>query len=294
MEMIRIAGDMGASMIRDLAAAVIRDGKVPSDWEQSFIVCLYKGKVDALERGNYLGLKLTEQVRKVLERIVDDLIRQWVSIDDSQFGFVPGRGTTDAIFIVRQLQEKYLAANKRLYMAFVDLEKAFDRVPRKVIWWALRKLGVDEWIVRLVKGMYSNARSRVRVGEGYSEEFEVKVHQGSVLSPLLFIIVLEALSREFRCGVPWEDLYADDLVIIAESLEECVRRLLTGKEAMEEKGLRVNAGKTKIMICGTGWISCRVQASSHVLSVALEWAATASSAQVVSTGCIRSAVGSSA
>ena len=137
-------------------------------------------------------------------------------------------------------------------MAFVDLEKAFDRVPRKVIWWALRKLGVDEWIVRLVQGMYSNARSHV--GEGFSEEFEVKVgvHQGSVLSPLLFIIVLEALSHEFRCGVQWEDLYADDLVIIAESLEECVRRLLTWKEAMEEKGLRVNAGKTKIMICGTG------------------------------------------
>ena len=67
------------------------------------------------------------------ERIVDGLIRKVVSIDDSQFGFVPGRGTTDAIFVVRQLQEKYLAANKRLYMAFVDLEKAFDRVPRKVI-----------------------------------------------------------------------------------------------------------------------------------------------------------------
>ena len=81
---------------------------------------------------------------------------------------------------------------------------------------------------------------------------KVDVHQGSVLSPLLFIIVLEALSREFRSGVPWEDLYADDLVIIAESLEECVRRLLTWKEAMEKKGLRVNAGKTKIMICGTG------------------------------------------
>ena len=199
-EMIRAAGDMGTSMICDLAAAIIRDGKVPSDWEQSFIVCLYKGKGDALERGNYRGLKLTEQVMKVLERIVDSLIRQVVSIDDSQFGFVPGRGTTDAIFVVRQLQEKYLAANKRLYMAFVDLEKAFDRVPRKVIWWALRKLGVDEWIVRLVQGMYSNARSRVRVGEGYSEEFEVKigVHQGSVLSPLLFIIVLEALSCELR------------------------------------------------------------------------------------------------
>ena len=76
-------------------------------------------------------------------------------------------------------------------MAFLDLEKTFDRVPQKVIWWALRKLGVEEWIVRLVQGMYANARSRVRVGEGYSEEFKVKVgvHQGSVLSPLLFITV---------------------------------------------------------------------------------------------------------
>ena len=81
---------------------------------------------------------------KVLERIVDGLIRQLVSIDNSKFGFVLGRGTTDAIFVVRQLQEKYLAANKRLCMAFVDLEKAFDRVHRKVIWWALRKPGVEE------------------------------------------------------------------------------------------------------------------------------------------------------
>ena len=104
------------------------------------------------------------------------------------------------------------------------------------------KLGVEEWIVRVVQGLYANARSRICVGEGYSEEFEVKVgvHQGSVLSPLLFIFVLEALSREFRSWVPWEDLFADDLVIIAESLEECVRRLLTWKEAMEKKGLRVN------------------------------------------------------
>ena len=253
-EMIKAAGDTGATMIRDLATAIIRDGKVPTDWEESFIVCLYKGKGDALDRGNYRGLKLTEQAMKILERIVDGLIRQVVSIDDSQFGFVPGRGTTDAIFVVRLLQEKYLAVNKRLYMAFVDLEKAFDRVPRKVIWWALRKLGVEEWIVQLVQGMYANARSRVRVGEGFSKEFEVKVgvHQGSVLSPLLFIIVLEALSGEFRAGVPWEDLYADDLVIIADSLEECVRRLLIWKEAMERKGLRVNAGKTKVMICGTG------------------------------------------
>ena len=100
--------------------------------------------------------------------------------------------------------------------------------------------------MRLVQGMYTNTRSQVGVGEGFSKEFEVMVgvHQGSVLSPLLFIIVLEALSQEFRAGVPWEDLpvYADGLVIIADSLVECVRRLLILKEAMEKKRLRVNAG----------------------------------------------------
>ena len=56
----------------------------------------------------------------------------------------------------------------------------------------------------------------------------------------------------FGAGVPWEDLYADYLVIIADSLEECIRRLLIWKEAMEKKGLRVNAGKTKVVIYGTG------------------------------------------
>ena len=86
----------------------------------------------------------TEQTRKILERCVDGLTRQIVSIDDSQFGCVPGRGTTAEIFAVRQLQEIYLAVNKRLFMAIVDLEESFDHVPLNVIWWVLRKLGSEE------------------------------------------------------------------------------------------------------------------------------------------------------
>ena len=154
---------------------------------------------------------------KVLEHVVEGLIRQRVEINEMQCGFIFGRGTTDAIFIVRQLQEKHLAANKLLYMAFIDLEKAFDHVPRDVIWWAMGKLGIDKWLVCLVQSMYKDVRSSVRVSDGYSEEFGVGagVHQGSVLSPLLFIIVLEALSREFRTGCPWELLYADGLMISA-------------------------------------------------------------------------------
>ena len=69
------------------------------------------------------------------------------------------RALSDAIFIMRQLQEKHIAANKPLYFAFVDLEKAFDRVPRKVLWWVLRSLGVEEWAVRVIQGMYTNVRS---------------------------------------------------------------------------------------------------------------------------------------
>ena len=100
--------------------------------------------------------------------------------------------------------------------------------------------------------MCKDVRSGVRVGDGYSEEFGVGVgvHQGSVLSPLLFIIVLEALSREFRTGCLWELLYADNLMISAVSMEELLVKVQTWKTKMEKKGLRVNMGKTKIMESG--------------------------------------------
>ena len=74
-----------------------------------------------------------DQVLKVVERVLEKQIRSEIYTDDMQFGFMPGRGTTDAIFILRQMQEKYLGKNKKLYFAFVDLEKAFDRLPREVI-----------------------------------------------------------------------------------------------------------------------------------------------------------------
>ena len=248
-EMLKPVGEAGALEVCDLGENIISEGFIPTDWKESFTVNLYKGKGDALNRGNYRGLKLIEQVMNVVERVVEGLIRQRVELDEMQCGFMSGHGTTGAIIIVRQLQEKHLAANKPLYMAFIDLEKAFDRVPLDVISWAMHKLGIDEWLVPLVQSMYKDVRSRVRVGDGYSEEFGVGVglHQGSVLSPLLFIIVLEALSREFSTDCPWELLYVDDLMISAWSKEELLVKVKTWKTEMEKKGLRVNMGKTKIM-----------------------------------------------
>ena len=95
------------------------------------MVNVYKGKGDTLACGSFRGIKLLEHTMKVLERVIEGRLRKIVKIDSMQFGFMSGRGTTDAIFIVRQLQEKYLAKSKDLWMAFVDLEKAFDRVPRE-------------------------------------------------------------------------------------------------------------------------------------------------------------------
>ena len=76
-------------------------------------------------------------------------------------------------------------------------------------------LGVEEWLVSAVMSMYIGAKTVVRTVYGNSKGFEAKVgmHQGSGLSPLLFVIVKEAISREFRVALPWELLYADDLAV---------------------------------------------------------------------------------
>ena len=105
---------------------------------------VYKGKGDPLVCGAYRAIKLLGQPMNVLERVLEKRIRSQVSIGNMQFGFMPGKGTTDAIFIMQHVQEKHQAKKKKLYYAFVDLEKAFDRVSKEVVKWALRKLGVDE------------------------------------------------------------------------------------------------------------------------------------------------------
>ena len=170
---------------------------------------------------------------KVLERVLEKRIRCQVSIDNIQFGF------TDAIFIMRQVQKKHQAKKKKLYFAFVDLEKAFDRVPREVIRWDLRKLGVDQWLIRTVMALYTEACTVVRTDAGLSKSFEVKVglHQWSVLSPLLFAAVMDVVSSEARSSLHSELLYADDLVNMAPSMEQPGRRVADWRYCLLDKGL---------------------------------------------------------
>ena len=192
---------------------------IPVDWEESFILNLYKAKDVALDHDNYRGLKLTDQVIKLLERVLDSSIRQMVNVEEKQLAFLPGRGTTDAIFIVRQLQKKYIAAaNMRLYFAFIYLEETFDRVPRKVLWGALRGLGVDKWVVPVIQGMYHNARRRVQVNAQYNEEFGVEVDMVVCIRALSLALCSLSWcwkSCMFRMGLLWVLLYAGDLVLIA-------------------------------------------------------------------------------
>ena len=73
-EMLKSAGSKGIEYLRELIIAVVKNGKIPEDWEMSYILNLYKGKGDALNRGNYRGLKLTEHVMKIMESVVDEMI----------------------------------------------------------------------------------------------------------------------------------------------------------------------------------------------------------------------------
>ena len=193
--------------------------------------------------------------------------------------------TIDAVFILRRLQEGYLDKEKKLYKCFVDQKKAFDRVPRRVLEWAMRKRGIPEAIVRAVMTLYEGAKTRVRVGLELSREFDVKVgvHQASALSPLLFPIVVDVIMESVKNGLMSEMLYVDDLVLTSEMMEGLREKFWKWKEAFESKGLKVNLGKTKVVVSGAegdvtvskvnpcGICGKQVMANSLIMSKMQEW-----------------------
>jgi len=129
-EVIQATVDIGTQRIFDSCNGIVKEGCIPEDWKSSVVLPIYKEKGDPMECGSYGRIKLLEHDMKV---VIEHRIRQQIDIDDMQFGFVKGKGTTNAIFILRQMQEKFRAKGNKLYFGFVDLEKAFDRVLREVI-----------------------------------------------------------------------------------------------------------------------------------------------------------------
>ena len=101
---------------------------------------------------------------------------------------MPGSSPVDAIYILRRMQESYLEKNRKLFICFVDFEKAFDRMPKKMLEWALKKKLVPERLVQAVMSMYKEAKTWVQVGGEHLEELDVGVgvYQDSVLSRFVF------------------------------------------------------------------------------------------------------------
>ena len=105
-EMLMAVEDISVEWLTEICNGIVEEKKIPEDLKSSILVPVYTGKGDPLACGSYRGIKLLEHAMKVIERVLEGRIRDQIDIDEMQFGFMPGRGTTDAIFIVRQLQEK--------------------------------------------------------------------------------------------------------------------------------------------------------------------------------------------
>ena len=149
--------------------------------------------------------------------------------------------------------EKKLEKQGSMCIGFVDLEKAFDTVSREMVMATFRWLGVPEAEVRMMEATYEQRNVRVIIGAGMSEQFSVNIglRQGSALSPLLFIVVMELISRKVSMkNTSRKLLYADDLAIVAEDKEELNESLEEWKEAFKEHGLRVNLEKTEVLSIG--------------------------------------------
>ena len=116
----------------------------------------------------------------------------------------------------------------------------------------MRKKVLPEVIIRAVMSLHQGAKTKARVGSELSEEFmvQVRVHQGSVLSPLLFAIAVNVIWENARDELINEILYADDLVFMSESMENLKEKFLKWKEAFESKGLKVNLKQTKVVVSG--------------------------------------------
>ncbi|XP_063598226.1 uncharacterized protein LOC134774760 [Penaeus indicus] len=172
---------------------------MPDEWRASTLIPAFKNKGDIQDCGNNRGIKLTSHTLMMWERIIDKRLRNRVGVSEQQFSFMPSRSTTNAIFALRQ--------------------------------------EVAEEYIRLLQ-MYEGSKTLVRCATGDTEEFEVTVglYQGSALSPFLFAVISDCRMGDVQKQAPWDMLFTDDVMAIAEAKEEVEQRLELWREAMEVRG----------------------------------------------------------
>ena len=248
-EVWKCLGEIALEFLTKLYNRTMESERMPEEWRDSILIPIFKNKGDVQSCSNYRGIKLISHSMKLWERVVERRLRSELTFSEQQYGFMPGKSTTDALFALRVLMEKYREGQKELHCVFVDLEKAYDKVPREEVWYCMRKSGLAEKYVRIVQDMYDDSITAVRCAVGVTEGFEVKVglHQGSALSPCLFAMVMDRITDDIREEAPWTMMFADDIVICSESKEWLEQKLESWRYALERRGMKVNRRKTEYM-----------------------------------------------
>ena len=271
--------------LHDLLCQCWEQGHIPQDMLDDNIVTLYKNKGERSDCNNYRGISLLSIIGKAFARVALACLQTLAShvYPESQCGFRSGRSTVDMIFSIRQLQEKCQEQQMPLYIAFIDLTKAFDLVSRSGLFKLLRKIGCPPHPLAVISSFHENMHSTVNYNGSTSEAFKVSsgVKQGCVLAPTLFSIffsmLLQYAFKNCREGVFLhirsdgkllniaclraktkvtkvlirEMLFADDVAVVShtEGLQQLVSRL---SHACKEFGLKISLKKTNVMAQDAG------------------------------------------
>jgi hypothetical protein len=156
---------------------------------------------------------------KLWRRIIKHRLRGVTNVTKNQFGFMPERSAMEVIFLIRQLMERCREQKKDMHMIFIDLENAYNKVHRNIMWWALQKHKVSSKYITLIKDMYDNIVTSVRISDGDTNNFLINIrpHQELALSSYLFALVMDAVTRDIQDDIPWCMLFADDVILVDES-----------------------------------------------------------------------------
>ena len=258
-EEVEALGEFGIEKLTHLLNEIYDTGEIPTEMSKSIFIALPK-KPGAIECELHRTISLMSHVTKVLLRIIMMRVRSKIrpEISEEQCGFVEGKGTANAVYMLRTIIERALEVQKDVYLCFIDYTKAFDKVKHDELLKLLNQLHVDGKDLRIIKNMYWDQTAAVRVENDTSPFQKIKrgVRQGCVLSPDLFNLYSELIMRNLEDspgikvgGKNVNNLrYADDTVLIAENEKDLQNLLDIVERESAKKGLELNGKKTEVMV----------------------------------------------